>query len=111
MLALMSGVPYSQTFLGTGAVVGNPVAIPVKSGRGMNPAITVQITFGANPGNYVFAPEVSEDAVNWFPLTTLTGTDASVKMENYEDFSNLFFRLSQTSKTNSVTATALITLH
>lgn len=108
--ALMTGVPYNPpTLAGTGAVTGQIVAIPITQGKSER-FVTVQLTFGADPGAYVFNPLISLDGVNFISQGTTTVSATTVGVIAVFRVNAPFFRLDQTSKANSVVATPTLLL-
>lgn len=107
---LMSNVPVTlTTYTGTGAVAGSEVfVVPPASTRGMERFTTVQISFSADPGAYVFNLLGSLDGTNFGILETTAISKTTVIAVATIRTNVLFIRLDQVSKANAVTATALL---
>jgi len=107
---LQAGVPETLSAMaGTGAITGQVWGIPPGHSRGVTGrTLTIQITFSADPGAFVYNLMSSLDGVNFILLNTTDVSKTTSPVLAQIPVNVIQVRLDQVSKANSVTATPIL---
>lgn len=108
--ALVTGTPItglSTTAAQLAGITGTVFAVPVRGGKEVNP-LTVQLVFGAAPGNYIYQLFGSLDGTNFSQIGSDITQAASAILT--VSINTKFVRLDQVSKANAVTTVGSIML-